>query len=283
MRTLVVRAAIVAATAAGAGSLGCAGRVAETASAGAADASADAEAGTAFGATTGQVGVDLSISGDSSSIAYVAYTLSNGAHSYASALQVTSGSIVSFVIPGVAPGGGYTVEVDVTTTDGDGCTGLSGPLGVLPGQTTSATVLAACMTVISTRPPVPDPGTMCPIWNTIFANPPTAGRSPDDTSVVTVDAMGPDPAAITVAFSVVAGAGTIGDAKTVLGSSGDAVGTATFTCPPHSETDTIQIVVGLRTLPDGTVCPAAYTTGTVDVTCAGWVIEAGADASEGDH
>jgi hypothetical protein len=264
--------------AAGASTPGCAGRIDEATRHEAVDASADAKVGDPAlpeaGAATGQVGVSLSVSGDSSSVASVTYTLSNGVTTYSGGTQVNAGTVAGFVILRVAPGVGYVVSVTVTTMDGNVCTGQSAPVTVASGQTASAAVQATCEWALSP----------CPVWNTIVADPPAAGLPPNDKVLITVNATGPDPAAaLTFAFRVTAGAGSVGDEKTVSSSPSNAIGQATFTCPARMETDTIEVVVGESDLPDGGECPPSLTTGTVTATCTGAPIEAGVDASANDQ
>ncbi len=137
----------------------------------------------------------------------------------------------------VAPGEGYVVSATVTTADGSGCTGQSLPVSVVARQTAEALVpIPSCSpNMITTTRPSP-----CPVWGTIVANPPRAGLPPNEQSTVTVVAQGPEPAAMTFSFGVIAGTGTLGDQKTVFdaGDAGSgmvyAIGYATFTCPPEA-------------------------------------------------
>ncbi len=221
---------------------------------------------------TGSVGLQYTLPGGEH-LSTVTYTLSNGVNSYNGTINVAGSSSISFVVGGVASGGGYSITLSAISDDGTvTCTGSAGPFSVADRATTTVNVALICTNNTAT-----DAGSVlvntttsnCPIWNTIVANPSLAlTTAPGNTATLSAAAQAPNPGAITFTWTVVSGTGTISNNVTAV-QAGDAgaTDTATFTCPATGEVDTIQLVVSDGPVPDGGACPTADTTGSVQVTC----------------
>src|SRR5579871_2395525 len=76
--------------------------------------------------SAGTVGLAMSLPGGLQ-INTVTYTI-NGPHTYTGTVNVQNATTISFVVPNVAPGSGYTITLSATTTDGSvSCLGTSAP------------------------------------------------------------------------------------------------------------------------------------------------------------
>jgi hypothetical protein len=217
---------------------------------------------------TGTVGAQLTLPGGEQ-LSVVSYTLTNGANTYTGTVDVSSQSSASFVVAGVASGAGYVLKVTGVSDDrAVTCSGSSPPLAVSNRATTMVLVQLVCI-VTSEAGGVIIGGTPsnCAVWNTIVANPSFAQTGGSTT--LNAAATAPNPGAITFAWSVISGSGTISNnASAVTANDAGATDTATFTCPLiGNELDTIELVVGDGPLPDGGSCPPVDTTGTVQVLC----------------
>ena len=210
----------------------------------------------------GTVGMDLTLPGGEA-INSVSWTINQGTSvvltgTYAVPAAATT---ISFFIPNVPAGSGYTITLTATSTDGRvTCVGTSAPFSVTAQTTTTVNVFLACNNtaadggadsggVLVNGTPV-----NCATWTSAAATPSVASVS----SVVTLaaGAVAPNPAGITFAWT--ASAGTIDTPSAAQ---------ANFTCPAAPQAVTITLVVGDGTLPAGATCPAAQSTTTLTVTC----------------
>jgi hypothetical protein len=216
---------------------------------------------------TGSVGAQVTLAGGEH-LGSVRYTLTGGTNPYSGTVDVSSASTVSFVIGGVASGSGYVLALTGTTDDGTvTCTGSSGPFSVADRTTTAVNVDLVCATTAEAGGVVLNgPTSNCPVWNTIVANPSQTliGCGP---VTLNAAAQGPDPGALTFAWTVTTGTGTVTNNVSVVQGNG-ATDTASFACPPGGgEVDTITLVVNDGPLPQGGSCPASFTTGTIQIVC----------------
>jgi hypothetical protein len=224
---------------------------------------------------TGTVGAQLTLP-SGALINTVNYTLTNGTNTLSGSVNVAAATSISFVIPNVPVGTGYTVTLTAVSTDGSvSCAGSSGTFNVLARQTTNVNVQLVC-----TSSGGGDAGSVvvngsldfCATWNTIVALPSTA--STGGSVSLTAAGSAPTPASLTFAWS--APSGTISGAT-----QSGTTDTATFTCPATPGVVTVTVVLSDGALPDGGSCPAADTTATVNVTC-GAPAEAGAPEGGAD-
>jgi hypothetical protein len=177
-----------------------------------------------------------------------------------------SATSISFFIPNVPSGSGYTLTLSATSPDGAvSCVGTSAPFSVTAQQTTDVNVFLAC-TNTSTDGGADSGGVLvtgtpvnCATWTSAAATPATAiaGASVE----LTASAVAPQSSAITYTWT--ASAGTI----TPLTSGTTAAGLATFVCPATPASVTITLTVGDGAVPTGYTCPAASSVTTLTVTC----------------
>jgi hypothetical protein len=234
---------------------------------------------------TGSVGFNYTIPGGEH-ISNVTYTLSNAAHTYTGTVNVGASSVISFVIPAVLAGTGYTLTISGTSDDGlVSCTGSYGtgvsdagqnngaPFTVGARSTTTVNVQLVCIDTANGQQGsviVNGQASCCATWDTINANPSQAlTTAPGNTSQLTGNASGPcdgDAGAgvnLNCTWTVITGTGTV----TATTTDGHGNFFSTFTCPASGETDTLQLYCTDGPLPDGGFCPANLSTGTTTVTC----------------
>jgi hypothetical protein len=208
-------------------------------------------------------------------LASLSYSLSNGmgADAGTGSIPLPMGSAsapihaATYEIAPVAPGTGYTVTVSGESSDGTTiCTGNAGPFAVAAGHETVVKVIMMCTSTKDAGSVELNPTLQyCPIVQTLSAINTTAfTQPPGNTSQITAAATGPDMAAVTYAFSVLSGTGSISNQTNTSNSFGTA-SSITFTCPASAEDDTIQVVTADQKAPS--TCPASLTTATVKVTC----------------
>jgi hypothetical protein len=229
--------------------------------------SAPEEADASVQGAAGTVGAQLSLPGGEQ-LSAVTYTLTNGTNTYTGTVDVSGQSSATFVVAGVASGTGYVLKIAGLSNDGTvSCSGSSPALTVSDRATTMALVQLVCIVTAEAGGVVVGGNSdNCAVWNTIVANPSSAPTSGSVT--LNAAATAPSPGAITFTWMVTSGTGTISNNTSAVTANGaGATDTATFTCPPILETDTIQLVVGDGPLPDGGSCPDSFTTGTVQVVC----------------
>jgi hypothetical protein len=238
---------------------------------------------------TGTVGFQYTLPGGEH-ISSVTYKLTNGTNTYTGTVNVATASTISFLISGVAAGGGYSITLNGTSDDGQvNCIGAVGaanayanPPGSVVGTTfnvinratTTVNVNMICLDVANLEAgsvQVNSVTSCCATWDTAVANPTSANTSaPGNTSALSANASAPcgntdagtNPV-LNCTWAVTTGTGTVG------ATSGDMTGNfnATFTCPSTGETDTITLTCTDGPLPDGGSCPAWSTTTTATVIC----------------
>jgi hypothetical protein len=210
----------------------------------------------------GTVGLDLTLPGGES-ITSVNWTINQGSTVVTSGTYAvpSSATTISFFIPNVAAGSGYTITLSATSPDGKvSCIGTSAPFSVTAQTTTDVNVFLTCSAtgtdggansggVIVNGTPV-----NCATWTSASANPATAVTS--GVVALAAGAVAPNASAITFAWS--ATAGSI-DTPTAA--------TANFTCPAAPQNVTITLNVGDGTLPAGATCPSSSSQTTLIVTC----------------
>ncbi|HEY2511516.1 MAG TPA: hypothetical protein VGI39_11695 [Polyangiaceae bacterium] len=217
---------------------------------------------------TGSLGLQLTLPGGLQ-VNTVSYTI-NGPHTYTGTVDVSAANTISFVVPNVAAGSGYTITLTATTTDGStSCVGTSAPFTVAAQQTTAVTVFLQCTSTAGS-----DAGAVlvngvsanCATWTSAVANPATTTAG--GTITLTAAATGPAPSALTYGWSAPTGTFSAASAAT-----------STFTCPATPGTVTITLVVGDGPIPTGATCPAAASTTSLTVTCgSSTVVDAGTDS-----
>jgi hypothetical protein len=238
--------------------------------------------GSKGGEHAGEIGLNLTLAGGEV-INSLAYTLSNGTAADTltgtiplPAVDAGAGpfAVPTFEILPVQSGTGYTISLTGTSTDGlVTCSGTSAPpFSVTAGAETAVNVLVTC-TKANTAGSVEVNSTLqnCPTVGNLTAILATASTTaPGNTSTIFGSAVGPNSAALTYAFSVTSGTGTLSGQTVATGNVSSSV---VFTCPGTAETDTITLVAGDQL---GAVCPASLTTLTTKVTCGTSAADAGA-------
>jgi len=238
---------------------------------------------------TGTVGLQYTLPGPEH-ITTVHYVLTNGTNTYSADVNVSTATTISFLVPGVISGGGYSITLTGNSDDGTvHCIGTIGaanayanPPGAVVGTTfavadratTLVNVNMICLDVANL-----DAGSVqvnavtscCPTWDTAVANPASANTSaPGNTSALAANASAPcgntvdaGNALLNCTWAVTTGTGHASATTT------DGAGNffSTFTCPSTGETDTITLNCTDGPLPTGGSCPAWSTTTTVTVVC----------------
>ncbi len=237
---------------------------------------------------TGEVGFQYTLPGGEH-ISTVKYTLTDGtaAHTYSNTVTVGASSIISFVIGGVAAGGGYSISLTATSDDGlVSCSGSNGTGLSDAGQNNGAPFIVANRTttvvnvqMICIDVPNQSQGNVlvngipscCATWDTIVANPQGTllTTAPGNSAVLTGNASGPcDGDAgfgvnLNCTWTRTAGTGTVGATTT----DGKGNFSATFTCGTAMEQDTIALDCTDGPLPDGGFCPSSLTHGEINIIC----------------
>ncbi|MGO8998831.1 MAG: hypothetical protein ACLQVI_36365 [Polyangiaceae bacterium] len=218
----------------------------------------------------GTVGLELTLPGGET-ITNVNWTINQGATvvlsgTYAVPASATS---ISFFIPNVPSGSGYTITLSATSPDGSvSCAGTSAPFSVTAQTTTDVNVFLTCTSSSS----VADAGGVqvnatpveCATWTSASATPAT--QTAGSAISLAASAVGPNSSAVTYAWSattpsdggVLSLAGQIAAPTSAL---------TTFTCPSTPAVVTITLTVGDGALPTGATCPVASSTTTLTVTC----------------
>jgi hypothetical protein len=216
----------------------------------------------------GSAGLAVTLSG-SESVSTVAWTITgpNGASTVVKqgTVDVSNSTTIRFVVGGLPTGAGYTITLTAASNDGTVACSGSAQFAIAPHATTNVSVLMQC------NSPAADAGSASiggQTFNCGTAN--FAAASPSETTVghsltLTGSAAGPDPNALTYAWS--APSGTF---------SAPTSATTNFTCTTPG-TVTVTLTVGDGTIPDGGVCSALNTT-TVQVTCDSVTSDGGASA-----
>jgi hypothetical protein len=231
----------------------------------------------------GTVGTELTILGGET-ISSVSWTIKQGTTTVLTGTYTvpTAATSISFFIPNVPAGSGYTISLTAVSTDGTvTCAGTSAPFTVTAQATTDVNVFLACNTtgsaldaggVLVNGTPVD-----CATWTSAAVNPSSAATG--GTVTLTASAVAPNPSGITYSWTA-AGGGTVATPTQA---------TTTFTCPATAGTVTLTLNVGDGTLPTGATCPAAASTTTLTVTCgtvtpvdAGGAVDAGTDTGAPD-
>jgi hypothetical protein len=208
---------------------------------------------------TGTVGMQLTLPGGEH-ITTVTYTIS-GPHSYTGSVNVSGSSSISFALPGIAAGSGYTITLSATSDDGTvSCVGTSAPFTVTAQQTTAVSVFLQCTStgsaadaggIVVTGVPV-----NCATWTSAIANPSSAPVG--GVVALAASATGPNAAGVTYAWTAPTGAIDT-----------PSLATANFTCPATAGAIQITLTVGDGALPTGATCPAAGLSTVLTVTCTG--------------
>jgi hypothetical protein len=170
-------------------------------------------------------------------------------------VDVSRSTKISFLVGGLPPGANYTVSITGASTDGRiTCLG-SATFSVTARSTTNVTVLMQC------TGPLSDAGSAAINGQTYnCASVGSVSVSPAETTVgssvsLSAAALGPDPAALTYAWSAPSGTFSSSTSANV-----------TFTCTQPGPVQ-VTLSVGDGPVPDGGSCNAALGTATVQVTC----------------
>ncbi len=210
----------------------------------------------------GTIGMDLTLPGGET-ITSVNWTINQGATvvktgTYSVPAAATT---ISFFIPNVAAGSGYTITLSATSPDGAiSCIGTSSPFTVTAQTTTDVNVFLTCTStsadggansggVLVNGTPVD-----CATWTSASAQP--AAAVTGGVVALAAGAVGPNAAGVTYAWT--ASAGSIDTPSQSQ---------ANYTCPAAPQTVTITLNVGDGVLPAGATCPAASSTTTLTITC----------------
>jgi hypothetical protein len=235
---------------------------------------------------TGSVGFQYTLPGGEH-LTTITYTLTNGTNTYGpTVVNVGASSVISFVIPDVKAGTGYSITISGTSDDGVvSCSGSFGtgvsdagqnngaPFAVVARQSTVVNVQLVCIDVPNTQTGsvlVNGITSCCPTWDTMVANPmgTLSTLAPGNTASLTGNASGPcDGDAgfgvnLNCTWSVISGSGTVG--ATTTDNKGNFF--STFTCGTQGS-NTVQLFCTDGPLPDGGFCPAALTTGSMTIIC----------------
>ena len=254
----------------------------------------------------GALGMNLTLPGNEH-FSKLTYTLTNGTNALTGSYDISKTVTLSFVIGSVPAGMGYSLQLSTTSDDGTVICSfpaqgdpLVSNITVVARTTTVVNVNMQCTTnsdagnvLVNARP------LTCPVWNTIVANPLNitldGGQNVNDSGTFGTTAvyMGPAPQAASILdgqqlvlvgsaifpdptqqlFTWTTTGGTLSSANgTIDPNSNDAGVTdqTIFTCPGSpspTTTFTVTMTVSDGTQPDGGVCDAKFSTGTVQVTC----------------
>ncbi|HEY4016199.1 MAG TPA: alkaline phosphatase family protein [Polyangiaceae bacterium] len=213
----------------------------------------------------GTVGMQLTLPGGET-LAVVNWTVTGpgGASTIvqSGSVNVAGSQSISFLVGGIPAGSGYSIMLTSTTTDGNvSCSG-SATFNVSARTTTNVSVALQCVTAGSNNGSISVNGTTydCATWN-------SATASPSETTVgnavtVSASASGPNPAALTYAWS--APSGTFAAPTSA---------STQFTCTTPGPV-TLTLTVADGPIPAGASCSTSLDTTTVQVTCDGHLDQA---------
>jgi hypothetical protein len=212
---------------------------------------------------SGTIGMDLTLPGGEA-ISTVNYVINQGTTvvmtgSYTVPAAATT---ISFFIPNVPAGSGYTITLSATSPTGTvNCVGTSAAFTVTAQTTTDVNVFLTCTLNGADGGAISAGGVQvngtpvdCATWTSASATP--AAAVTGGVVALAAGAVGPNTTAVTYAWT--ASAGTIDT---------PAQSQANFTCPAAPQSVTITLNVGDGALPAGATCPAASSTTTLTVTC----------------
>ncbi|HEX3772106.1 MAG TPA: alkaline phosphatase family protein [Polyangiaceae bacterium] len=202
---------------------------------------------------TGTVGALLTIPGGEK-INTVSYSITQGGNPVKSAtIDVSNSAQISFLVGGLAAGGGYSITLTGTTTDGTiTCTG-SATFSITARSTTNVNIILSCTVGAADAGTAHFTGTLadCATAGSVSASPSEVNVG--GTVALSATATAPDPTSVTFAWS--ASSGTFDNASSA---------TPNFTCAAAGLA-TITVAVGDGALPDGATCGS--NTATVQVQC----------------
>jgi hypothetical protein len=210
-----------------------------------------ASSGAASDATAGSIGVALTLA-SGATVSTATYTISNPTLmvSKTGPVDVSASSTISFVVGALPAGGGYSIEIDATSSDGGACTGTS-TFSVTAHSTTAVSVHLDCHEAKRTGSVlVTGAINVCPVADGVSAN-------PSDIAVgfpvaLAVTAHDSDNAPSPLAYQWSAPSGTFSNATSA---------TPTFTCnKPGPVTVTVSVS-------DGDTTPGCADTASAVVTC----------------
>jgi phospholipase C len=215
--------------------------------------------------SVGSVGMQLTLPGGET-LAVVNWTVTgpNGSSSIVQSGTVNVGGSqsIAFLVGGIAAGSGYSITLTSTTSDGKVTCSGSAAFNVVARTTTNVSVALQCVTPGNTNGSISVNGTTydCATWSSATASPSetTVGNS----VTVSASASGPNPSAVTYAWS--APSGTF-DAPTAASSR--------FTCTTGGPV-TLTLTVADGPVPAGAMCSPALSTTTVQVSCDGHLDQA---------
>jgi hypothetical protein len=204
----------------------------------------------------GTVGMSLTLPGGASltSIQWVV-TATGSVTVQQGTVPIGASTSIQFVVSNLPAGGGYTITIDGTSTDGSvTCVG-SAQFAIAARQTTLVTDFLQCSpaTADAGSAHVTAPTFNCGVLDSIAASPSeiTVGSSVDLTAV----AAGVDPTALTYAWS--APSGSFGAPSAT---------NTSYTCTAPGVV-TLTVAVGDGPVPSGASCNASLSTGTIQITC----------------
>ncbi len=218
----------------------------------------------------GTVGMDLTLPGGSAlSVIQWSLTGPNGAATVvqSGSVNVSNSQTVSFVVGGVPAGSNYAITLSAASTDGNVACAGSASFNVTARTTTQVSVALQCSTSATEAGSVAVTATTysCATWNSISASP--AEATVGNAVTVSASASGPNPSALTYAWSAPSGSF---DAPSAASSH--------FTCATPGPV-TLTLTVGDGPVPDGGACSTALDQTTVQVTCDGHLDSAAALAT----
>jgi phospholipase C len=219
------------------------------------------------GEQTGAVGMQLTLPGGEQ-INVVNWTIT-GPNNAATVVQ--SGSVnvqnsqsISFLVGGIPPGTNYNVTLSATSTDGMVTCSGSAQFSTSARTTTNVAVQLQCSGPVSEAGSVQVNGITynCAAWGSVSANPSEVivGNS----IALSATATGPNPAALTYAWSAPSGSGTFDTPNAA---------TANFTCGAAGQV-ALALTVADGPVPDGGTCNPSLATTTVQVQCDGHLDQA---------
>ena len=219
----------------------------------------------------GTIGMELSLPGGET-ITNVSWTINQGSTVVLTGTYAvpTAATTISFFIPNVPAGSGYTITLSAASPDGSvTCVGTSTAFSVTAQTTTDVNVFLACTSSSSATDAggVQVNGTPveCATWTSANASPAT--QTAGNTVALSSSAVAPNTAGITYAWSATTPSSGGGVTSLTGQIAAPTAAVTTFTCPATAAVVTLTLTVGDGTLPAGASCPAASSTTTMTVTC----------------
>jgi phospholipase C len=214
---------------------------------------------------TGSVGMQLTLPGGEQ-INTVSWTVTgpNGASTVVQtgSVNVGNSTTVSFLVSGIPAAANYTIALTGTSVDGTVTCAGSATFSTTARTTTNVMVALQCSTPAQEAGSALVTGTTfdCATWSSVSVSP--AETTVGNSVAVSASATGPNPSAVTYAWSAPTGSFDT-----------PAAASANFKCAVPGPV-TLTLTVSDGAVPEGSTCSPTLSTATVQVTCDGHLDQA---------